>query len=196
MTNHAPPTDDLLAAMLARGGAPTLDALPPLDAILALCPNEPLADVDENDRQFMTPGEHAEWRREAAELRLQYPGFQDAYWYLEYMKYGWSRGPLPDRPLPNTGAPLKELVRARISHAKALWSRDISAGWTQSQFRDWLRLHVNGETWIPPLWPDKPGWSEALQVLRIACGLPSLDPTITWELRPPPRRVSPRRPSR
>jgi hypothetical protein len=190
LANLTPPVDDLLAAMLARGDAPTLDAL------LALCPDEPLADVDENDRQFMTPREHAEWRREAAELRLQYPGFQDAYWYLEYMKYGWSRGPLPDRPLPNTGAPLKEFARARISHAKALWSRDIAAGWTQLQFRDWLRLHVNGETWIPPLWPDTPGWSEALQALRIAYGLPSSDPTITWELRPPPRRASPRRPSR
>lgn len=181
LANLTLPADDLLAAMLARGDAPTLDA------ILALCPNEPLVDLDDHDLRCMTPKEYAEWRARAAELHLRYPGFQAAYWYLEYMKYGWSRGPLPNRPHPYAGAPLKELVRARISHARALWSRDIEAGWTQLQFRDWLRLHVNGETWIPPLWPDQPGWSEALQVLRIACGLPSLDPTITWKLRPPPR---------
>jgi hypothetical protein len=181
LANLTPPVDDLLAAMLARGDAPTLDAL------LALCPDEPLADVDDIDRRDMGNKGYAKWWSWAAELRLQYPGFQSAYWYLEHMKYGRSCGPLPDRPLPDAGAPLKEFLRARISHAKALWSRDIAAGWTQSQFRDWLRLHINGETWIPPLWPDTPGWSEALQVLRIAYGLPGLDPTITWELRPPPR---------
>jgi hypothetical protein len=184
LANLTPPVDDLLAAMLARGDAPTLDAL------LDLCPDEPLADVDEIDREGMTARRHAEWWSWATDLRIQYPGFEDAYWYLEYMKYGRSRGPLPDRPLPYAGAPLSEFVGARISHAKALWSRDVSCRWTQLQFRDWLRLHCDGETWIPPLWPDQPGWSEALQVLRIAYGLPGLDPTITWELRPPPRRAS------
>jgi hypothetical protein len=187
-TNTNPPArGDHLAKMLSRGEAPSLDVL------LTLCPDEPLADVDEIDRQMMTTREHAKWWTRAAELRMQYPGLQDAYWYLEYMKYGRSRGPLPDRPLPDTGAPLAEFVRARISHAKALWSRDISARWTRLQFRAWLRLHIDGKTWIPPLWPDWSGWSEALQVLRIACGYPGFDPTITWELLPPPRRASPRR---
>ena len=112
------------------------------------------------------------------------------------MKYGRSRGPLPDRPLPDAdaGAPLTEFARARISHMKALWSRDISAGWAaQLQFRDWLRSHVNGETWIPPVWRNQPGWSEALQLLRVACGLPRFDLAITWELRPPPERSSSRK---
>ena len=144
LANLTFPVDDLLAAMLARGDAPSLDTL------LALCPDEPLVDLDNHDLRFMTPVEYAEWQAGAAELRGQYPGFQTAYWYLEYMKYGWSRGPLPDRPLPDAGAPLKEFVRARTSHAKALWSRDVEAGNTQLQFRDWLRLYINGETWISP----------------------------------------------
>ena len=188
-TNNNPPArGDHLAAMLSRGEAPSLDAL------LDLCPDEPLADVDEIDREGMTAGRHAEWwNRPLPTSATQCPGFQDAYWYLEHMKYGRSRGPLPDRPLPYAGASLSEFVGARISHAKALWSRDVSCRWTQLQFRDWLRLHCDGETWIPPLWPDGRGWSGALQVLRIACGLPGFDPTITWELRPPPRRAPPRR---
>jgi hypothetical protein len=128
LANLTPPVDDLLAAMLARGDAPTLDAL------LDLCPDEPLADVDEIDREGMTAGRHAEWWSWATDLRIQYPGFQDAYWYLEYMKYGRSRGPLPDRPLPYAGAPLSEFVGARISHAKALWSRDVSCRWTSCSF--------------------------------------------------------------
>jgi hypothetical protein len=170
MANLTPPVDDFLAAMLSRGEAPPLDML--------LAPDEPLADLDDNDRKWMTGQEHAKWWRRAAELRLQYPGFQAAHWYLEHMKFG---------NLPKPGAPLSEFVRARDSHAKGLWSRDISAGWAQLQFRDWLRSHINGETWIPPLWPNHPAWSEALLVLRIAFGLPGLDPTITWELRQPPR---------
>ena len=172
---------DNLAEMLLRGQRPTLDMLLALD--------EPLADLDDHDLRRMTPREHANWWKKATELSAQYPGFQSAYWKLEHMKYGhcFGRGPLPDRQLPNTGAPLSEFVRARDSHAKALWSGDISAGWTQLQFREWLRLHVDGKTWIPPLWPDHPGWSEALRVLRIACGRPGFDPTIAWELREPPR---------
>lgn len=120
LANLTPPVDDLLAGMRARGDVPTLDAL------LALCPDEPLADVDDIDRRDMGDRGHAKWLSWAAELRLQYPGFQAEHWCLERMKYG----SLPDRPLPNTGAPLKEFVRARISHAKALWSRDVAAGWT------------------------------------------------------------------
>lgn len=184
-----PRTADHLAAMLSRGKAPSLEAL------LASCPDEPLADVDEIDRREMTAGEHAKLRSRAASLRMQYPGFQFAYWKLEHMKYGhcFGRGPLPDRPLPCAGAALSEFVRAQTSHTKAMWSGDVWTGRTQSQFRDWLRLHIDGKTWLPPLWPNLPGWSEALQVLRIACGLPRFDPTITWELRPPPRRSSPQR---
>jgi hypothetical protein len=87
---------------------------------------------------------------------------------------------------PTDDAPLRDFVRARISHAKALWSRDVEGNWTSLQFSDWLRLHVDGKTWMPPLWPDLPGWSAALQVLRVACDLPRFAPTGTWRLRPPP----------
>jgi hypothetical protein len=111
-----PTVADNLAEMLSRGEAPTLDTL------LALCPDEPLADLDERDLKSMTPREHAKWWKRVAELRMQYPGFQAAHWYLERMKYG---------ALPNPGAPLSEFVRARDSHAKAGWSRDISCGGTQ-----------------------------------------------------------------
>ena len=79
------------------------------------------------------------------------------------MKYG---------SLPSDGAPLSEYVRARISHAKALWSRDVSTKQTRLQFVDWLRDHIDGKTWIAPLWPYGEGWSEALQLLRLSCGLP------------------------
>jgi hypothetical protein len=180
-----PPDALNLGAMLSQGKAPSLDA------VLALCPDEPLADVDEIDRQRMTAKEHAKWWSWAADLRMQYPGFQAAYWYLEYMKYGHSRtgAPLPDRLVRWTEAPLSEFVRAQISHAKALWSRDVFAGWTQLQFREWLRLHVDGKTWIPPYSLN----DEALQVLRIAYGLPRFAPTETWKLRPPPRRMPQRK---
>jgi hypothetical protein len=64
-TNNNPSArGDHLAVMLSQGKALSLDV------VLSLCPDEPLADIDELDRQFMTPREHAEWRREAAELRL------------------------------------------------------------------------------------------------------------------------------
>jgi hypothetical protein len=86
------------------------------------------------------------------------------------MKYG--RMPMP-------GAPLREFVRVRISHAKALWSRDVQSKDTTLQFREWLRLHVSGGTWIAPLWPDEvwpdggwADWSRFLQILRIAYGFP------------------------
>lgn len=171
MTNLKLPVEDFLAEMLSLGQRCTIDEL------LELCPDEPLADLEDRDLKWVTAREHAKWWKRAAELRAQYPGFQAAHWFLEQMKYG---------NVPDPGAPLGEFVRARLSHAKALWSRDISAGGTRLQFPEWLGLHINGETWILPLWPDSPGWSEALQVLRIACGLPRMAPTDTWERRPPP----------
>lgn len=189
MTKFIPSVEDFFAEMLLRGQRCTIDEL------LALCPDEPLADLDDRDLKWMTAREHAKWWKRVANLGERYPGFQSAYWKLEHMKYGhcFGRGPLPDRPLPDASAPLVEFVRARISHAKALWSRDISARWTELPFREWLMLHINGETWISPVWPDKPGWSAALQILRVACGFPAFDPTITWELRAPPPRLATKR---
>ncbi len=176
-----------LAEMLSRGEAPSLDVL------LALCPDERLVDLDDLDLRWKTPREHETWWQRAADLHMQYPGFQFASWKIEHMKYRKSRGPLPDGRLPYAGAPLSEFVGARISHAKALWSGDISVGWTQLQFPEWLQLHIDGKTWIPPLWPNSPGWSEALQVLRIACGLARFDQTITC--RAPHRGGRPNEPA-
>ena len=102
--NNPPASGDHLAAMLARGDAPTLDVL------LTLCPDEPLADVDEIDREGMTARRHAEWWNWAADLRVQYPGFQDAYWYLEHMKYG-DRSP---RSVAGPSASLRWRALARI----------------------------------------------------------------------------------
>jgi hypothetical protein len=162
---------DRLADQLRRNSAP------PLDDLLVLSPDEPLADDCGRIRQYMTTGEHADWWKMASALRAKYSGFQVSPPKREEMKYG--------NP-PTDDAPLRDFVRARISHAKALWSRDVEGNWTSLQFSDWLRLHVDGKTWMPPLWPDLPGWSAALQVLRVACDLPRFAPTGTWRLRPPP----------
>jgi hypothetical protein len=179
---NPPARGDHLAEMLSRGEAPSLDEL------LALCPDEPLAEPEPGESMKMAQVRSVGWvpvprtlPKASRGLAEKYPGLQVSYRKREHMKYGNT---------PKDGAALSEYVRARISHAKALWCRDIETRMTREQFRDWLKLHVNGETWIPPLWPEMFGWSEALQVLRIACGFPRFDPTITWELRPP--RRSPR----
>jgi hypothetical protein len=131
-----------------------------LDALLRLCPDEPLdLHLQASDA---TPSEYARWCKSANALRAKFPGYQQSHWKREEMKYG---------NLPCDGAPLKEYVRARISHAKALWSRDVGGKETRLQFREWLPLNLDGKTLTPPLWPDWEGWSEALQILRVACGL-------------------------
>jgi hypothetical protein len=174
------PVSDYLAKMLSQGRAASLDKL------LALCPDEPLAELEPGESTKMGQVRGIGWTgvprplsKADRALAERYPGLQLSHRKLEHMKYG--------NP-PQDGAPLSEYVRARISHAKALWSRDLSARWTKLHFRDWLRLHVNGETWIPPVWPNSSDWSQALQVLRIAYGLPRLAPTDTWKLLPPPGR--------
>jgi hypothetical protein len=184
-TNHAraPHAADPLRQMLHQGRAPSLDWL------LALSPDEPLAELEPDESGKMKRVRGVGWtvvprtlRKSDWALAEKFPGLQLSYRKLEHMKYGNT---------PPDGAPLSEFVRARISHAKALWSRDVSAGWTRLQFRDWLPLHIGGKFWMPPLWADwSGGWAEALQVLRIACGLPRFAPTETWKLRPPPVRVS------
>ena len=161
---HSGEVLDLLGTMLRCGRAPALDVL------LALSRDEALADMDELTLH-VTPREHARWWEKACALRAKYPGFQAEHWCRERMKYG---------NLPDANAPLSEYVRARISHAKALWSRDVANKATRLQFREWLRLHVEGETWIAPLWPDPFGWREALQILRIAYGLPRFAPAKPW----------------
>ena len=117
---------DRLADQLRRNSAP------PLDDLLVLSPDEPLADDCGRIRQYMTTGEHADWWKMASALRAKYSGFQVSPPKREEMKYG--------NP-PTDDAPLRDFVRARISHAKALWSRDVEGNWTSLQFSDWLRLH-------------------------------------------------------
>jgi hypothetical protein len=170
---QAPCIVDFLAEQLRRNFAPNLDTL------LALSPDEPPADVDGLTRQLMTPAEQTRWWDTVGMLSAKHRGYQASPRKREEMKYG-------NRPADD--APLSDFVRARISHAKALWSRDVECGWTDLQFPDWLRRHVNGKIWITPLWPDDPGWSQALQLLRLACGSPRFAPTGTWRLRPPPHR--------
>jgi hypothetical protein len=172
-TNHdgASQGTDPLLQMLHEGRAPSLDWL------FALSPNEPLAELDPEESEKMKPVRGVGWtvvprtlRKSDWALAEKFPGLQLSYRKLEHMKYG---------DTPPDGAPLSDFVRARISHAKALWSRDVLAKHTKLQFRGWLRLHIDGQIWIDPLWPDWPGWSEALQVLRIAYGLPRFAPTKT-----------------
>lgn len=159
-------TVDIYALMLAQGRAPKTEAL------LALSPNEPLADIEFSS--LVTPRERAKIQREADALAARFPGYQADYRKRENMKYGVK---------PPSGAPLTEYVRARISHSKAIWSRAIGAGWTRLQFSDWLALEIDWQTETPPLWPDSPGWSEALELLRLAYGMQRQPPTT---LKPSP----------
>jgi hypothetical protein len=162
--NKPPARGDHLAEMLSRGEAPSFDEL------LALSPDEPLAELEPGESMKMGQVRGVGWvpvprtlTKASRALAEKYPGLQVSYRKREHMKYGNT---------PKDGAALSEYVRARISHAKALWSRDIESRKTRVQFRDWLPLHIDGKTWMEPLWADWSGWSEALQVLRIACGLP------------------------
>jgi hypothetical protein len=139
-----------------------------LAKLLALCPAEPLVAPKiqclPEERETILP----KMMREIYDLAARFPGYQADYRKREEMKYGM---------LPRDGAPLKEYVRAGLSHAWAIWSRAVENGWTRLQFRDWLALHIDWQTDIPPLWPDQPGWREALELLRLAYGLPGTPPT-------------------
>ncbi len=158
---------DVLAEMLERNCAPKLEIL------LALSPDEPLAEIEFD--WSATPREREKIQREVDALAARFLGFQADYCKRESMKYG---------ALPRDDAPLAEYVRARVGHAKALWSRAVEAGWTRLQFSAWLALHIDWQTEIPPLWPDQPRWREALELLRLAHGMPRLPPTT---LNPAPR---------
>jgi hypothetical protein len=158
---------DLYYEMLLRGLVPVLDVLLALCPDLPLGPPEGLAMVQAPDHGWV-PGERRRWTKKVVGLNAKYPGYQPGHRVREHMKYG---------NRPEDDAPLADLVRARISHAKAAWCGDLEAGRTKLQFRDWLPLHLDYQTLVKPVWPDDKGWSEALQLLRLACGLPRFVPT-------------------
>jgi hypothetical protein len=175
-TNNSLPPDgeqhDFYAAMLAARRSPTLDTL------LQLATPEPLGPPE---GEICTPSGlvkiRERWPKSVLVLTKKYPGYQPGYRKCEELKYGKN---------PGVGAPLSEFVAARLRHGLALWSRAIGANWTKLQFTDWLALHVDWQTETPPLWPDDPGWREALELLRLAYGLPRLPPTT---LNPSPLAV-------
>jgi hypothetical protein len=155
---------DFYAHMLREGRAP------PLDDLLALAPPEPLGPPEDGA---------AQWPARVLRTRAQFPGYQPGYWYREALKYGDARSPLAkaEHAMPAAGAPLSEFVKKRLQHARALWSAEVGARKTLKQFVDWLRDHVDGKTLVAPLWPDNPGWAEALQILRLSFGLPRFPAT-------------------
>lgn len=155
--------------MLSKGRAPTLASL------LALAPPQPLGvtkddvwhlgnEFDERSRQS--------WYASALKMCKRYEGYQPAHFFRERMKYSG---------LPREDAPLADFVRARINHARALWSAEIGAKRTRRQFADWLPTHLDFRSIVSPLWPDGgPGpmggfndnWTRSFQILRLASGLP------------------------
>lgn len=179
---HAAQAYDFLAEMARAGRAPTFELL------LRFCPDEPLGPPEgrimvRRAGVGWTCGERTCWQKPELRLRERYPGYQPGYRTRERMKYG---------NLPPYDAPLREFARARISHAKAVWSRDIANKKTRLQFIDWLPLHVDFQTLVAPVWPDGgPGptggpddkWSLSLQLLRLACGLPRFRPTTRGAIR-------------
>lgn len=159
-------TVDQLAKMLRQSKGP------PIEELLNSCPDQPLGPPEgrimvQKRGVGWIEGKRQKHRKSTLALRKRYPGYQSGYKVREEMKYG---------NMPNEGDPLREYVRARISHAKALWSRDLDTRETRLQFVDWLRDHVNGKTWIAPLWPFEPGFYEALQIIRLAYGLSRYPP--------------------
>jgi hypothetical protein len=161
---------EYLETLLREGKAP------PLETLLELVPDEPLAPPHEvKDLGWVQcdNDERKNWLREAEELHAKYPGYQDRDWKLEEMS--WDNH-------PTDGAPLIEFVRALISFLKADWCLFIlNYEDARQQFREWLPGYLDvGPRWLRQEWPVwwlKPGWAEALQILRIACGLPRFAPT-------------------
>jgi hypothetical protein len=154
---------DYLEVMLRNGKAP------PLDELLELMPDEPLApphDVKDTGWLECEDAYREDWLREARELHAKYPGYQDSYWKREEMR--WSN-------YPTDGSPLIEFVRALIGYLKADWCDYILNKDTCLQFRQWLPGHLDPNSfWLQR---KTAGWPEALQILRIACGLPRFAPT-------------------
>jgi len=142
------------------------DKAPPLDMLLELVPEEPLAQLEESDRKLMTDAEYRHWVNDAIATRAKFSRYQTTHWKREDMKYG---------NLPREGDPLIDFVRARITHATAKWCNELDCGDTKLQFKEWLPSHLDPNPLL--LQWEWGGWSKALQILRIACGLPRFAPT-------------------
>ena len=151
ISNITAPTSKELKAMLTSGHAPSLAML------LALCPDEPLVELDPIVRRSFTDAEYQCWKTDVLERRLKYPGYQACPRYREHMKYG--------HPFSNA-TPLSERIAVLLNHAKSKWSMLISNNWIQVQFKDWLPNYPDSVY----CWND-PDLQEPLQLLRMACGL-------------------------
>jgi hypothetical protein len=160
---------DFLAAQLANGRAPTLDI------ILKMFRDEPLGPPEGEIMVRVRGagwcvGQRQRWPKSVLDRRARFPGYQPGHRFREMMKYG--RCPPPD-------APLRAQIRQVLDHARAKWSGAIDAGTTKKQFRDWLPEYLDDDSlcWrIDQL-------ASALQILRLACGLPRFAATKNSEHR-------------
>ena len=157
-------TYDLLRSQLLRAGR-----APSIGALLALSPDEPLAEFEPDESQKLGQVRGIGWTlvprkitKAGRKLAERFPGLQLSYRKRERMKYG---------SLPSDGAPSSEYVRARISHAKALWSRDVSTKQTRLQFVDWLRDHIDGKRGLRRFGPMVKGGPRRCNFWP-SCGLP------------------------
>lgn len=154
---------DFLAVQLANGSAPTLDKIFEQYHFEPLGPPEGLIMVQVRGVGWVE-GERQRWPKSVLALRERFPGYQPGGRFREMMKYG--RCPPPD-------APLREQIRQVLDHARAKWCGFVGAGKTKKQFRDWLPEYLDDDNlcWrIDQL-------ASALQILRLACGLPRFHAT-------------------
>lgn len=132
------------------------------EVLLKLAPPEPLVEPDRSQLRHLTDAEFRDELTEDKALRQKFPGYQSDCHFREHMKYG--RRPPED-------APSREQVRQVLYHAMAKWSVEVQFGRTNKQFIDWIPIYLESDLcWrIDQL-------AEALQILRLAYGLPRFDP--------------------
>jgi hypothetical protein len=127
--------------------------------INVLAPDEPLGPLfDELPielRRKKSP--NIDWPPCVQALRERYPGYQPGPRYREDMKYrrAWK---VPD------DAPLLTWATILLNHAKAKWSRDLEATWTNLQFAEWLPFYVTSDEypWRGGKLDDAAGFLRAL----------------------------------
>jgi len=166
--------------------------VPALDALLALCPDEPLSAAkpysgNSPDRDGVIQTRlgpfiivQCKWTKRELRLPERYPGLQLDYWFREVRKYNSPYGE------PLSGWIRELLITAKMHRSRAVQAHDN--GWAKSkyggvcvtatnlQFRDWLPGYLNEERW----YEGREGglrWDEAGQVVRLVCGLPRFGPT-------------------
>jgi len=180
-----PPVADILAEMLSRGKAPTLDrllALSPDEPLLAAEPYEPSISgigglIETNSDTYIIV--QASWTNSDLELRKRYPGLQLDYHFREARKY-----------YSPYGESLSGWVRELLNTTKMHWSRAVQSyangnakhrglclECTNLQFREWLPGYMDQSDWYVGFGGETEKWDEAGQIVRIACGLPRFAPT-------------------